>query len=260
MIVLKLLQLVSGRLTIRQSPQGQDRPRGLYFGPGGFTGWDDGVTMRSETVSRPQAHGDFDTPGYLSGRLVPMKGTCFADSPQDLEEWRDLFTGHGADGGKFVVSVERNGRTLFGTARQAAGTTPTFEDVGTGRRANWATTWWFADPLKYGEAFNFPPGQTVIAEHRGNFPAQPRLRVSGASAGGYTITGPGGRQIVITRALAAGQPHTFDTATGRLTVGGSRVLGGIARADLFALPPSSATSISVSNGLTLEVLGNQTYL
>ncbi|QLD10888.1 hypothetical protein [Microbacterium oleivorans] len=256
----KLLQLTSGRLTIRQSPQGEARPRGLYFGPGGFTGWDDGVTMRSETIARPQAHGDFDTPGYLSGRLVPMKGTCFADSMEDLEEMRDMFVGHGGDGGKFTVTVERNGRTLFGSARQAAGTTPTFEDIGTGRRAKWSASWWFPDPLKYGAAFDFPAGQTVLAVHRGNFPARPRLRVYGDAGGGYTITGPGGRLIVITRPLVAGQPHTFDTATGRLTIGGARALGGIARSDLFTLPPTSATTISVSNGLTLQVLGNETYL
>ena len=257
--MVKILELRSGPLTIRQSPEGQPRPAGFYFGRDGFHGWDDGVTMRSDTVARPQAHGDFDSPGFLAGRLVPMSGWCLASTPRELEQYRDLFTGHGADGGKFPVVVERNGRTLRGTARLAAGTSPSFVDVGNGRRAAWSASWWFPDPRKYGEPFAFGPAASVQVTHRGNFPAQPVLQVAGAAPGGYTITGPGGRQIIVTRALAAGQPHRFDTRDGRLYVGGSRVLGGVSRADLFTLPPGLST-VTVNGGLPLTVLGETTYL
>lgn len=249
-----LLQVRSGGLIIRQSPEGQARAEGLYVGRDGFDGWDDGATMRSETVSRPQSHGDFDMPGFLAGRLVVMEGWAVAENGFYLEQLRDQFIGHGADGGKFPVSIERNNRSLRATARIAAGTRPSFKDNGTGRRAKWSVSWWCPDPRKYQtntspEGSPFGPASSLQVFQRGNFPALPILTITGASAGGYTITGPGGRRIVVTRALVAGVPHKFDMRTGRLLVGGVRVLGGVARADLFSIPPGlPATQVSISAG------------
>lgn len=255
-----LLQVRSGGLTIRQSPEGESRVQGLYVGRDGFDGWDDGATMRSETVARPQAHGDFDYPGFLAGRLVAMEGWAIATSPKELERLRDRFVGHGADGTKFAVSIERNDRSLRAEARIAAGTRPSFKDDGTGRRARWSVSWWCPDPRKYQsntepDGSPFGPGTSLQVFHRGNFPALPVLTITGASAGGYTITGPSGRRIIVTRALAAGTPHTFDMRTGRLSVGGVRALGGVARAELFAIPPGlTPTTISISAGqLTVDV-------
>lgn len=245
-----LLRLRSAGLTILQSPADQHRAEGLYFGKGGFEGWDDGSVMLSESLSRPQSHGDFDMPGFLAGRLMAIEGWCIADSQYELEQYRDQFIGHGSDGGKFVVAVERNGRTLRAEARVASGQKPTFVDTGGVNRAKWSTMWWFPDPRKYGDANTFGPASSVEVIQRGNFPALPVLHITGASAGGYTITGPQGRQIVVTRPLVAGVPHRFDMRTARLYVGGSRVLGGIARADLFTVPPGlPVTPISISAGL-----------
>ncbi|MBO3663738.1 hypothetical protein [Microbacterium stercoris] len=255
-----LLRLLSNELDIRQSPQGESRVEGLYVRRDAFDGWDDGVAMRSDTVARPQAHGDFDMPGFLAGRLMPFSGWAIAERPASLEMLRDRFIGHGADGAKFRVTVIRNGRELWADARLAAGQVPTFKDVGTGRRAAWKTAWWFPDPRKYGHLHTFGPAATVQAFHEGNFPALSELVVTGSAAGGYTITGPGGREIVISRPLVSGTPHRFEMRTGRLYVGGSRVIGGVARAELFTIPSGlPATEISVSAGLlTVEV--HDTYI
>jgi hypothetical protein len=229
--------------------------------PGGFGGWDDGAAMRSETQSRPQSHGDYDMPGFLAGRLMALKGWALADSPEDLEQLRDRFIGHGSDGGKFRVTVERNGRTLYADARLAAGTVPTFEDLGEGLEAEWAVTWWLPDPRKYGDLNTFGPASSVSVFHRGNHPALSALTISGTAGSGYTITGPGGRQIVVTKPLAAGSPHTFDMRTGRLLVGGARQLGVVAKAELFAIPPGlPATTISVNNGATVSVSVPDTFV
>lgn len=233
---------------------------GFVIAPQGLEGWGDGATMRSNTVARPQAHGDFDVPGFLGGRLVTIQGACLADSPWELERYRDAFVGWGADGGKFTVVVEQGGRVLRGEARIAASQKPSFTDVGDGLNATFSTSWWFPDPRKYGEAISDGGGSTVTVVHRGNFPALPRIRVTGSAPGGYTINGPNGRLIVISRALNGGQTHEFDMATSRLSVNGTRVLGGVARSDLFTLPPSSTTQISVSGGLSLTVLGYETFM
>lgn len=246
---MELLRLRSGALDIKKSPIDDVRPHGLYFGKEGFNGWDDGASMRGETLSRPQAHGDFDMPGFLAGRLVPMSGWAIADNMLELEQLRDLFIGHGADGQKFKVTITRNGRPLHGTARLAAGTTPTFVDTGRGKRARWSTMWWFPDPRRYGDATTYGPASALQVIQRGNFPALPTLHITGNAPGGYTITGPNGRQIIVTRALAAGVPHRFDMATGRLYVGGAAVIGGVARAQLFTIPPTlPPTTISINVG------------
>jgi hypothetical protein len=232
---------------------------GFIIQPRGLEGWSDGTTMRTVTTPMPQSHGDFDQPGYLSGRLVNLRGTCIADSQWELERYRDQFIGWGAAGTKFTVVVEQGGRALRGQARIAANQRPSFIDLGDGLNASFSTSWWFPDPRKYGEAYSFGPGSTVTTEMRGNFPSLPRLRVTGSASGGYTITGPGGAQIVITRPLVSGTPHEFITADATLLVGGTRVLGGVSKAELFTIPPGRS-QVSVSGGLSLTVRGDEPFI
>lgn len=237
---------------------GRRAPRNaLIIRDGGFT--DEGAAMRAQTIPRPQAHGDFDMPGFLSGRLMPLKGWAIADSEYELAHLRDQVFGHGAAGGKFRVTIDHGGRTMWADARVASGTAPTFSERG--GVAEWSMTWWFPDPRRYGDATTYGPSPTVQVIQRGNFPALPTLHITGSAPGGYTITGPAGRQIIVTRALATGVPHRFDMATGRLYVGGGRVLGGVARADLFSIPPTlPPTSLSINAGLQLRVDVTDTFI
>lgn len=255
-----MLLIRSEDLTVRPTPAfEQGDARGFYLGEGGFTGWDDGVTMRSETAPRPQAHGDFDSRGWLAGRMVNLSGWCIGESPYDLLKFRDQLMGHGAWGDTFRVDVTRDGKTLFGTARLAAATAPTFVDVGNGLRASWSVSWWFPDPRKYGEEFTGGPGSSVTVVHRGNFRAEAKIRVTGNAPGGYTITGPAGRDVVITRALAPGDEHLFDMASMSLYVNGIRVLGGVGRAERWAMP-TGASTITVTGGLSMTVTARHTYI
>lgn len=231
---------------------------GLVIEDSGFEGWDDGAPMRTDATPRPQAHGDFPIRGWLGGRLVTLRGLCLAASPWELEKYRDQVMGHGASGLLFDVAVQRNGRTLTGTARLASGVKSEFVDIGQST-ARWTMSWWFPDPRKYGEAFSFGPASSVTVVNRGNFAAEPRFRVTGSAPGGYTITGPSGNEIVVSRALTSGAPHEFDMADMRLYVDGTRVLGGVAKADRFGLRTGSQT-VTVSGGLNLTVTGRETYI
>ncbi|KEP75847.1 hypothetical protein HR12_20820 [Microbacterium sp. SUBG005] len=247
---MELLRIRSGRLDIRPAPT-VGEARGLYVGPRGFTGWDDQPVTRRTAAERPNAHGEFDVPGFLAGRLITITGVCIARSPLDLEEWRALVTGHGADGAAFPVSIEKGERLHTATARLAGGQQTTFVDDGTGRRAAFSMAWWAADPRRYEQPDPSEvdaPAASIRILNRGNFPASPRLTVRGAQPGGYTITGPGGRQIVVQRPLNAGETHTIDLATGRLYVNGQRVIRGFARLQLFTVPATSAIQVSVSGG------------
>lgn len=255
-----MLLIRTGALDIRGTPAFDPTdPRGFYVGPGGFRGWDDGVTMRSETIGRPQAHGDFDQRGWLAGRMVNLSGSCFAGSPWELLKFRDQLMGHGAWGDTFGVTIARDGVSLAGTARLASSIAPEFIDAGTGLSATWSVSWWFPDPRKYGESFSEGPGSSVTILHRGNFRAEAVVRVTGSAPGGYTITGPAGQDVVITRPLGSGDVHVFDMASMQLSVNGTRVLGGVGRAQRFTLPTGRST-ITVSNGLSMTVTGRHTYI
>ncbi|MCW2165063.1 hypothetical protein B0I12_002218 [Microbacterium hydrothermale] len=251
---MELLRIWSGGLDIRSAPTSGE-PYGLYLGPRGFTGWDDQPVTRRTAAERPNAHGEFDVPGFLAGRLISIaNGICIARSTTDLEKWRALVTGHGADGSPFPVNVEKGGHLHTATARLAGGQQTTFVDNGSGLRASFSMAWWAADPRRYEKPDPSEvnaPGPSISILNRGNFPASPRLVVRGSQPGGYTITGPGGRQIIVQRPLNTGEAHTIDLSTGRLYVNGQRVIRGFARLQMFTVPASSAIQVSVSGG-TIE--------
>lgn len=102
-----------------------------------------------------------------------------------------------------------------------------------------------ADPRKYGEVNDFPGG--TVAVNRGNFPARPQLIVSGTAAGGYTVTGPGGRRVVVTKALAAGAPHTIDFGKGGLWIGGVRQLRAITVYEPWEIAPGLPGVVATVN-------------
>src|SRR5690554_4546514 len=172
---------------------------GFVLEPGGFKGWDDGVDVRRDMTDRPGAHGSFDVPGFLDSRVVALSGFCFADSEERLSWFRSQLTGLGANGDSFRVVVDHHGSTLWADARLAS--KPLFEADGGHASARFEIQFWFADPRKFGESRTFGPAASITAHHYGNFPSAPVLTITGASASGYTITGPGGRQFVVTRAL-----------------------------------------------------------
>lgn len=102
-------------------------------------------------------------------------------------------------------------------------------------------------------------GSTVTVSHHGDYPAPAFVEVRGTSASGYTITGPQDRRAVITRAIAANSPHTYDGDHGVLLVGGAPVTTGVSRSDLLEIP-HGRHQFSVNNGLELRVTFPPTFL
>lgn len=224
-----------------------------------ISGWLDGVSTRLNHLERPTQHGEFDLPGYLSGRLITISGEIYTANDDEQQLAADRLTGLLADGGFADLVVDHTGRTL--EARVQRSGTPVITVDRWGLLAKYELELWAPDPRKYGQLNTFGPASTVQVFHRGNFPALSTLTITGSSAGGYTMTGPGGRKIIVTRALAASAPHVFEMRTGRLSVGGVRVLGGVSRADLFAIPPGlPVTTISVSAGAQVQVDVKDTFV
>ncbi|WP_404474851.1 hypothetical protein [Microbacterium aerolatum] len=237
---------------------GPSRVEGLFVGPDGFNGWDDGVDVRRESVDRPGQHGEFDLPVFNGSRVISVDGHALAWSEYELGQLRNRVMGVGADGGRQVISVEHQGDTLHATVRR--GSKPTFVDSGIRHgmhRARFALFLVAADPRKYGDVHEFPAGQVAI--NRGNFPATPRLMV-GAGSGGYTVTGPNGRQVVVGTAPAGA--HYIDFVSGGLfTAAGVRQVGAITVYQPWTIPPGvPGVTATISGSRTLTQRVTDTYI
>ena len=222
-----------------------------------WSGWWGGVDPKTDAVARPQADGDFDVPGFLEPRILTLTGRCHAKSAEYLEQYELRLSGLFGSGKSQRVMVDGPGGTQWADGRRAGSE---FEIELWGAYAAYQLVVKFANPRKFGESRSFT-GTAPVAHHYGNFPATPVLTVTGASSGGYTISGPEGRSYVVTRALTSGTPHVIDMATGRLLIAGVVQVGAVSVAQTWAIPPGTKTSMSITGGsavLSVSVL--DTYI
>ena len=220
----------------------------------GLKGWFDGADSRRESIPRPAAHGDFNVPTYLGGRIISISGLILATSTAGYESAVSALSGLLADGSSDELSVTEDAGTLTATVRRHGA--PEVIPQVYGKRARYRVQFWSPDPRRYGATHNYGPSSSVSSiGHDGNFPAAPVLTIAGSSGGGYTVTGPGSRLITVTSALASGHPHTIDLATGALYKDGARVLGGVSVYQPWTVPAGSTVTASVSAGtVAIEVL------
>ena len=255
-----MLRISLPGLTVLGAPYDRDLPTGFYVEKNGLNGWEGQPSGRRESVAPPFAHGEFDLPMFRTPRVVTISGYAVAESPYELRQMSNAVTGVGADGEMIPVIVELQGQVLeaYGRVLEAP-----FTDAGVRGRypyGKFSVQLVCVDPRKFGPKQVVSGVSTVEVVQWGNFPALPRVRVSGTSPSGYTVTGPGGEQIVVSRPLTSGSPHTLELASGGLFVGGARVLGGVASYQGFTIPPRDAVVVSVSGGLSLQVTTPDTYM
>lgn len=214
----------------------------------GLKGWRGGDVRREEIV-RPAAHGAFNMPGFQVQRVISLSGTLLASSPAELRHMKDTVSGLLAGGGAARLTVDDDGGSTWrDVGLVSCSPSEDLDDTS----ATFALTFWAADPRRYGEVREFASG--VPAVQYGNFPATPRLLI-GAGSGGYTVTGPGGRRVVVTSAPAGA--HYIDFASGGLfTAAGVRQVGAISIYQPWTVPPGLpgvAARISGSRSLTQRV-------
>lgn len=219
-------------------------------------GWDDGVDTRRESIDRPGSHGQHRTPGYLSGRLITITGEIYTRNAQEQDHAILALVGLLADGGDAKITVTTTNTTWAMVQRNGP---PDVVRDRWGLLATYQLQLWAVDPRKYGAVHEFAAGTPAV--QYGNFPARPTLVVSGSTSGGYTVTGPGERRIVVTRALTPSSPHVIDLARGGLYIGGVRMARSISIFEPWTVGPGlPAVVASVSSGLTLVQQVTDTYI
>lgn len=195
-----------------------------------------GVAMRREQTDRPTGHGQFWSPGFLSGRLITLAGEIYTRSPAEQEEVIGQLEGLLADGGKARMSVQRARGTVWADVARADAADITIDRFGL--LARYLISFWAPDPRWYGDAATLGPSASLALRHWGNFPALPRFTVMGSAAanGGYTIASAG-RQYVVTDGPAAGETDVIDFATGWLYRNGQLTSGKVSRYETWPVRP-----------------------
>lgn len=122
----------------------------------------------------------------------------------------------------------------------------------------WQFTLEAVDPRRFGEAriTTAGSGTATAVQNRGNFPASPVIVVPGpVTAGGYTITGPGGELFTVKTSPGSGTTHLIDMHDGLLRVNGSMATGAglVSRADVFTIPAGSKVNVTLSKGGRVEL-------
>lgn len=205
----------------------------------------DGVDMRTEQIDRPAAHGAFNLPGFLTGRSISWGGLILTDTPEEQNHAMLRLSGLLADGGTDRLVGENTDTRWADVAR---GGEFDMKMLRHGKVASYRLQLWAANPRIFGETREFPSG--TPAYHYGNFPATPRPLV-GAGSGGYTVSGPGGRTVVVGSAPSAA--HYIDFANGGLfTNAGARQVGAITTYRPWTVAPGQTVSASISGSRSLS--------
>ncbi|PPH99734.1 hypothetical protein C5C95_06210 [Rathayibacter sp. AY1B7] len=251
-----MLVTVNG-LAIHHS--GRGLTKGFFLEPGGFTGWDGGVDIRFTSVERDGQHGEYDLPSYLGARVTSFSGYAVSSTPGETAQLGEYLTGIVSSGASKIVSVERDQVTQWARGKLATAL-PRFDIDGSDPRlARWQIQLRYPDPRKYGEE---RPFEQEAAFHFGNFPAIPRFEVEGDAPNGYTINGPEGRTITVTRPCVVGEVHSIDLRDTTLRVNGEVVYGGISRPGQWTISNGDQVqhTLSGAGGATLRTYLTDTYV
>lgn len=213
-----------------------------------ITGWTDAPDVDMDSIKRPAAHGRFVVPAWLDERVVRLPGFVVAKSHMELEHSSAKFRGLISRPIRLVIEDALETAWVDGTVTGAS-----FRNHGFAPEGTWSLEVTCEDPRKFGKVHEFAAG--AVAYHRGNFDAWPTFVVTGASPGGYTITGLNGQRIVVTTPLVSGTPHMINTDEGEVMVGGS--LGNISVFEPWTIGPGMpGVTHTISAGTLLVKVPN----
>ncbi len=211
-----------------------------------LTGWHDTPELRGEGEARPWADGNYDMERFYGARSITIDGIVFHKGRGSAMQAIDQLN-------QFASRLEGELSITDGGLTRSA----TVKALGVDHTTVSPTAMRFqvrlnaSDPCKYGERRTFHATQSdaVAVFHRGNYPATPRVVVSGSMPGGYTLM-LAGQSVVVTAPLVSGSPHTIDYRKRRLYRGGSPVRGGLSTASYARVEPGQRDTFAIAPGTT----------
>lgn len=230
----------------------QDFDSFLMISPDGYSR---SSAVRRRTRNILAAHGSFALNAYRDAQVFTLKGVAKRRSAIEMESLERQVRWICGDGGweRLVIDEGLGSRWcdvgLSSVDFDVLGSDPTI--------AEFQIQFWAPMPQTFGDVSDFAGG--VPAVNRGNFPATPRLIV-GAGSGGYTISGPGGRQIVV-GSPPAGEHYIDFAAGGLFTAAGVRVPGVMSVFQPWTVGPGLPGVVaSITGSRTLTQRVTDTYM
>lgn len=241
-------------LTIRL-PGVEFTGRRFRWQPGIYVKTFDGVDSGGDTAfdSVFGGVGVIDLPNRRqTPRLITITGFIYERSEWGLQKSIDQLSALLSEDDSTATLVwEMRGETRRAVVRRHTWSPPR-RRAGEASFADFSITLRASDQRIFGRPETTPWGPAVAVAHSGGYPAPAVIEVRGDSPDGYTITGPRGRIARVTRPIVSGQPHTYETDTGVLRVGGAPQTQGVARSDRIEIP-FGPHQFQVDNGCELRV-------
>jgi len=210
-----------------------------------FEGWYDSPEIKGDNVPRVDSDGDLDLPIYNEARLVTVGGTLRSANRADLLSARNKLAGRMAGRlqvedtqGILWAEAKRNSKLRFVLVNDTL--------------ANWQLRLKCVDPRKFGETRTWSASVGAPASgifHRGNYDATARFVVAGSMPGGYKLTIKG-LIFNVTAPLVTGHPHSIDYGTGRLSIDGAIVHGGLGWGFTPGITPGVPTALAIEPNTT----------
>lgn len=245
----------------------------LVFDPDALVGLDSIPSMRRDNTPRPTSHGIFAERGYTDGRLMTLTGQAISESPEQLQDLRDLLASYLNTGDLITINFRKSTEALSRTAQGYLE-----GDLDWTRMFDTYATWKFnlicPDPRLYGTKEKTaqvlssdtsiragiqykmrypitytrgrtPPKMTTIT-NVGNSEAYPKFEVPGPNYG-FTIKDNKARIITFNGSTAKGDSVIVDTYKGTAIRNKSDVSYLLTRRDWITIPPKQkGGSIQVS--------------
>ena len=191
----------------------------------GIEGWHTTPDSRADDSSLVADDGEVASDRLYGARVLAINGTVVCESPEALHGFRDVLAG-------LVRSPSRLEVVGYGVT-QWVNVVRTGGLAGWDRLSRYAARWQLQlkapDPRKYGITRRFPEtGATPVRTatdvyHEGNYPAAPRITVTGYMPQGFTAFGTGSDRFRVTEGVNTGETLVADFKTGHVYLDGVRV-------------------------------------
>lgn len=229
----------------------------FVFDPDALSGFLDGVGVKRTDTVRPNQWGDFSEPGLLGPRRLTLTGTAVANSPQQLLQMRDQFTGLLVDGTYSEISVQNSVEVRY-IEVTLEGTPSWVQKLDT--VALWKLELYAPNPRMYGAqksiqisdgtvtgGINFPlsyplnfggpiVSQALGISNKGNTEAWPVFKVTGNYFNGFKLWDGLNSFIIYDGTVTMQSPVTIDSFRGSATQNGIDKSSMLSRRDWFSIP------------------------
>ena len=211
-------------------------------------GWFDSPDPKGESLPLAADDGDADSEQLNDARYIEFVALVHSPSHDAQHKLGDRLSVMVPNSGARLEVGEGDGTVRRANVLRASGVrfTPIPD-----RLADVSVTLKAPDPRKYGVTRRFPATGTTAARtatnvsHEGNYPAAPKITVTGYMPGGFTAFGTGSDRFRVTEGVNTGEVLVADFRTGHVYLDGVQSPAAGGYRSLARIPPGATRNTNV---------------